>query len=198
MGDTEGHIFSIGHSNHAMDVFLELLKKHRIDVLVDVRSRPYAKYASHFDQRPLREALTTAGIRYLFLGRELGGQPAKAAFYDADGHVIYQRLAESPLFIEGIQRLETGAPEHRIAIMCSEEDPASCHRRLLLGHVLEARGIPLDHIRGDGRVQTEEELVIEETGGQGDLFADQEDADTWKRSTQSVLPKKPPSSSSRP
>jgi len=194
--DAETRIMSIGHSNHTLDVFIALLTQHRVGVLVDVRSRPHAKYATHFDQQSLREAVVAASVKYLYMGRELGGQPDDASFYDADGHVIYTRLAESPRFIEGIERLARGAREHRVAIMCSEEDPASCHRRLLIGHALAARGIALDHIRGDGRLQTEAELVLDETGGQGDLFAGQEDVDLWTRSTQSVSRRKPLSSSS--
>lgn len=194
--EPQTRIMSIGHSNHALDVFIALLMQHRVGVLVDVRSRPHAKYATHFDQQPLREAVVAAGVKYLYMGREIGGQPDDPSFYDADGHAMYNRMAESPKFIEGIERLMRGAREHRIAIMCSEEDPASCHRRLLIGHALAARGVALDHIRGDGRLQTEEELVLDETGGQGDLFAGQEETDTWTRSTQSVSRKRPPSSSS--
>jgi uncharacterized protein (DUF488 family) len=189
-------LFSIGHSNQSIGTFLNLLKQHAIQVLVDVRSRPYVKYATHFNREPLKAALAGTGIEYLFLGRELGGHPADAQFYDGEGHVLYERLAESPVFLEGIRRLENGARRRRVAIMCSEEDPASCHRRLLIARVLAARGIVLDHIRGNGRIQTEEELRLEATGGQGDLFADQEETASWKRSTQSVLPRKPRPSSS--
>jgi uncharacterized protein (DUF488 family) len=181
-----------------LEAFLHLLTTQHIDALADVRSHPYSKYASQFDRQPLKVALTAAGIRYLFLGEELGGQPSGAEFYDADGHVLYARVAESPAFLHGIARLEQGAQRHRVAILCGEENPAGCHRRLLVGRMLAARGITVDHIRGDGRVQTEEELVLEETGGQGDLFADQEGTATWRRSSQSVLPGKPrPSSSGR-
>ena len=48
-------------------------------------------------------------------------------------------------------------------MLCSEEDPSHCHRRLLVGRVLRQRKIEVQHIRGDGTVQAEDELEI--TGG---------------------------------
>jgi uncharacterized protein (DUF488 family) len=194
----EERVFSIGHSNLPIEQFVGLLDANGIKTLVDVRSKPYSSYARQFDMAPLRSAVTSAGLRYVFLGGELGGHPDNSEFYDADGHVLYERLAESPSFRQGLEKLGEEAKDRRIAIMCSEEDPASCHRRLLIGRVLAALGVSLEHIRADGRVQTEADLVIEETGGQGDLFADLEDAATWRRSTQSASQRKPrPSSSKR-
>lgn len=155
-------MFSIGHSNHPLGIFLELLKQHRIEVLVDARSHPYSRFASHFDSGPLKKAVISSGIKYLSMGKELGGRPEGGEFYDAEGHVLYSLVAESPLFLDGIRRLETGIIKYRVALLCSEEDPSGCHRRLLVGRVLETRGIPLNHIRGDGRVQPEAEIQAEE------------------------------------
>jgi len=195
---TERRMFSIGHSNHPLNVFLVLLNQERVEVLVDVRSHPYSRFASHFDAGSLKKASVHAGIRYLFLGKELGGRPEGDDFYDAEGHVLYRRLAESPSFLEGIRRLETGVAKYRVAILCSEEDPSGCHRRLLVGRVLATRGITVDHIRGDGRVQTEAELQALEmqrrNKGQVALFEEREE-EAW-RSVQSVLLKRPRQSSS--
>lgn len=192
-------LFSIGHSNHRAEGFADLLKKHDIEVLVDVRSHPYSRYAPQFDTSGLKALLSKADVKYLYLGRELGGRPEGADYYDAEGHVLYARLATSSLFLEGIDRLQKGAQEYRVAIMCAEEDPLNCHRRLLIGPVLRERGIVLDHIRGDGRLQTDDELLRAQsprrpTSEQPDLFhVGQEVA--W-RSTRSVSRRNPPPSSS--
>ncbi len=196
---TSRRLFSIGHSNHPLEVLLGLLKLHAIDVLVDVRSQPYSRYASQFDAEALQRAITEAGLRYIFLGRELGGRPQGAEFYDAEGHVLYARVAESPLFLQGIQRLEKGSEAFRIAMMCSEEDPACCHRHLLIARVLARRGVPVYHIRGNGQVQEEEELRKEGApldGGQLKLFDEPEEA-TW-RSVRALFPGGPPPSSPKP
>ena len=89
-------IYTIGHSNHPLPHFLELLQTSRIELLVDIRSHPYSAYNPQFSASDLPPAVTGAGIRYLFLGRELGGQPPEDEFYDAEGHVLYSRVADSP------------------------------------------------------------------------------------------------------
>jgi uncharacterized protein (DUF488 family) len=68
-------IFSIGHSNQSVEAFLSLLQQHEIQVLVDVRSSPYSKYVPHFNSTPLAATLKRTGIKYMFMGQELGGRP---------------------------------------------------------------------------------------------------------------------------
>ena len=65
----------------------------------------------------------------------------------------YTRIERSRPFLDAIQRLEREVRNHRIALLCSEEDPTGCHRRLLVGRVLGERGIAVRHIRGDGSLQ---------------------------------------------
>ncbi len=192
-------IFSIGHSNHPLDAFLDLLRTQGIAVLVDVRSAPYSRYVPHFNPANIKASLKEAGFQYIYMGKELGGRPDGAEFYDLDGHVRYDRLAESPLFLAGLDRVIGGAERYRVAMMCSEENPTDCHRRLLITRVLAGRGIPVRHIRGDGRIETEAELAeaertAEEAAGQLSLFNEQE-IKAW-RSIRSVSPKKAPPGSS--
>ncbi len=190
-------VFTVGHSNHSEEEFLGLLRKHQIDVVVDVRSQPYSSYASHFNAGQIKPILAAAGIQYLFLGEELGGRPVDDRCYDAEGHVLYDRVAASPLFLRGIERLELGMRRYRVAIMCSEENPAECHRNLLVGRVLASRGVALRHMRGDGRLQSQTELD-RESGKVDDrqhlLF--EELRETPWRSIRSVSPKPPPRHSS--
>lgn len=155
-------VYTIGHSNHSPEGFVELLKKYQIDVLVDVRSRPHSKQVPHFNKDAIRSLVTGSDIKYLFLGKELGGLPEQSDFYDPKGYVIYSRIANSPLFLEAISRLESGILKYRVAIMCGEENPSGCHRRLLIGRFLKERGVNLKHIRGNGHLQSEEELCLKE------------------------------------
>jgi uncharacterized protein (DUF488 family) len=150
----QGSVFTIGHSNHSAKKFVGLLKGHRIEVLVDTRSHPYSRHAPHFNVKDIEAILSGNGIGYLFLGLELGGRPEKEEFYDAEGRVNYARVERSRPFLDGIHRLEKEIQGRRVALLCSEEDPAGCHRRLLVGRVLSERGISVRHIRGDGSVQT--------------------------------------------
>ncbi len=187
-------IYSIGHSNHELTRFVELLHQHEIAVLADVRTSPYSKYSPHFNRDDLRHALRAARIEYLFLGPELGGRPAEEQFYDGDGHVRYDLLAESESFRRGLAQLEAEAKERRVAMMCSEENPAVCHRFLMVARVLEGRGIRVTHIRGDGSVQGHETVMREAVSSKRDanqlMLFDAQPELPW-RSLQSVLQKRP-------
>ena len=150
-------MFTIGHSNHSAEKLVGLLKGQGIEILVDTRSRPYSRYAPRFNARALEATLSGDGIGYLFLGGELGGWPEGEEFYDAQGRVDYALLELSRPFLDGISKLKKEIQARALALLCSEEDPAGCHRRLLVGRALGERGIVVRHIRGDGSVQTEGE-----------------------------------------
>jgi uncharacterized protein (DUF488 family) len=190
--------FTVGHSNHSIEEWLALVKQHEIQVVVDTRSSPYSGYVPQFDKELIQRSLEQSGVRYLFLGEELGGQPANPAYYDAKGHVLYSRLRDDARFLAAIARLESGMECFRVALLCGEEDPAHCHRRLLIGRVLSERGHTMLHIRGDGRLETDAEVAAESrkplVNAQPALFAEL-DEDQW-RSTASVSPKRAPASSS--
>jgi uncharacterized protein (DUF488 family) len=193
-----GNFFTLGHSNHAIETWLALVRRHGVEVVVDTRSSPYSKYVPQFDKELIQRSLEEAGIRYLFLGAELGGRPANPAYYDASGRVLYSRLRDDARFQAAIARLESGMERFRVALLCGEEDPAHCHRRLLIGRVLTERGHTMLHIRGDGRLEPDSTVATESgkplVADQPALFAEL-DEDKW-RSTASVLPKKAPASSS--
>lgn len=193
-----GTFFTIGHSNHSTETWLALLRLHNIEVVVDTRSSPYSRFVPQFDREIIQRSIEEGGLRYLFLGADLGGRPANPAYYDASGRVVYGRLRDDSNFKAAIARLETGIERFRVALLCGEEDPAHCHRRLLIGRVLTERGQTMLHIRGDGQVDTDE-TVADASGkplieAQKELFAEIEE-DKW-RSTASVLPKRVPASSS--
>jgi uncharacterized protein (DUF488 family) len=192
-------IYSVGHSNQTLEEFLALLRQHRIEVLVDVRSAPYSRFVPHFNSDHLKQVVREAGFLYVYLGRELGGRPDDPALYDAEGHALYGRIAETNMFRDGIERLRVGSTRYRLAMMCSEEDPTDCHRRRLVARVLRQVGVEVLHIRGDGRLDHEEDLPqdIADKPRQSALFADSgcQESDAWK-STRSVLPRNQLGSSS--
>lgn len=151
-------VHTIGHSNHPIEEFMELVHRHAIATLVDVRSRPYSRRMPQFQRSSLVRGLAAERLGYVYLGGELGGKPAGAEFYTADGQVDYERRARSLEFQMGIEQLVELAGHTAVAILCAEEDPARCHRRLLITPALEQQGVAVLHIRGDGRIQSEEEL----------------------------------------
>jgi uncharacterized protein (DUF488 family) len=148
------HIFTIGHSNHPIDSFLDLLKQHEIACLVDVRSSPYSRFSPHFRKQSLDAHLRDAGVEYVFLGDALGGRPGESRDYKPSDLVDYEHIAEQPWYEEGLQHLLEIACEKRTAIMCSEENPRHCHRNLLVGDSLLRRSLAdVSHIRGNGELE---------------------------------------------
>jgi uncharacterized protein (DUF488 family) len=190
-------VYTAGFSNLPLERFLGNLSTHGVQVLVDVRSRPYASYTPHFNKDQIEAAACASGLRYLYLGRELGGMPDNPGFYDDEGFVLYDRIAATPDFQNGILRLVDGLHKgFRLALTCGEDNPRHCHRRLLLGRVLRARGMTIVHILSDGSLVSEAQLLDEErkVPKQLSLFGEIEES-AWK-STQSVSPKKTPNDSS--
>lgn len=153
-------LWTIGHSNHPADRFLARLQQHGIETVVDVRSQPYSRFSPHFRQSRLRGLLSGIGIGYVFLGEELGGRPKEPEFYDETGNVRYDRVARTERFADGLRRLMAAAATQQVAAMCGEEDPAHCHRRLLITRALLRHGTrpTVIHIRGDGRLVSESEI----------------------------------------
>jgi uncharacterized protein (DUF488 family) len=147
-------IYTIGHSNHPMEHFICLLQQHGIQALADVRSNPYSRFNPQYNRNRLEASLAAAdGIRYVFLGEELGARSKDPSTYDEEGRVSYAKLATTPLFRRGIARLQTGMQQHRIAIMCAERNPLECHRTILVSRELEKVGIPIMHILHEGTLE---------------------------------------------
>jgi uncharacterized protein (DUF488 family) len=151
--------------------------------VIDVRSFPYSRHAPQFNREDLVPQLHERGVRYLFLGTELGGRPQSEEHYDDDGHGLYGRMSEEEPFKAAVARVIDGADTHRLALLCSEGSPHDCHRRLLVGKVLTDHGVELRHILPDGTVHPELAVLLRDDGEQFSLLNDAEI--TW-RSTRSV------------
>lgn len=171
-------IFTVGHSTQSYEAFLGLLRLHRVTALADVRSTPRSRLVSHFDKDELSQSLKADGIAYIFLGRELGGRPRDAALF-RHGVADYEAMARTPAFLEGVERLQRGARQFRIALMCSERSPLECHRCLLVGRVLSEKGYDVCNILGDGRLASQreiEEYLLKSVGtDHSDLFKSQDE-----------------------
>ena len=151
-------VFTIGHSNHTWKTFADLLSAHGVQVLVDTRTAPVSRWAPFADGRRLPKLLEGAGVRYVFMGKELGGKPKDASLYDEKGKPDYRLMAQSPSFQRGIETLVDLAKDSRVTLMCAEEDPAKCHRTRLLGPALARHGVGEVHIRADSSLQSSEAL----------------------------------------
>ena len=172
-------IFTIGHSNHPIERLEELLREHGVTAVADVRSAPYSAFNPQFNRETLAGWLREAGIRYVFLGSELGGRSEDPADYDESGVVSYDRLRTKPAFKAGIRRLLRGAATERIALLCSEKEPLNCHRTLLVARDLADRGVHVRHILAGESPETHDQTMdrlLEERGlKQTALFPSEDD-----------------------
>ena len=151
-------IFTIGHSNHTWDDFSRLLRQHGVETLVDVRSKPVSRFADFANRPKLARMLEREGLHYVFKGDSLEGKPSDLSCYDDSGKPDYDEIRSRDFFRAGIAELVDLAEKTTVALMCAEEDPGKCHRRLLIGPTLAEMGVPMSHIRGDGSVQGTEDL----------------------------------------
>ncbi|MEW6203265.1 MAG: DUF488 domain-containing protein [bacterium] len=168
-------IYTIGHSNISFESFVELLERHGIQTLVDVRSAPYSRFVEHFNYDYLDIHLPRNNISYEYMGDKLGGRPRSVRYTKGDGTADYEAMAQDETFIEGLDILCRMADQSVVCLMCSEEDPANCHRSKLVAAQLALRGVDVMHILSDGTLESEKKnakrrLTIEER--QIRLFAD--------------------------
>lgn len=143
-------VYTIGHSNITQESFIEILKSFKIQLVVDVRSSPYSKYVPYFNRENINKSLKENNIRYLFLRNYLGGKPKDEKYYK-DDKVDYDLIAKTEHYKEGIVKIMTLNREDNLVLMCSEEDPKSCHRHNLITQSLLKKGFEVIHIRKMGK-----------------------------------------------
>lgn len=152
-------VLTLGHSNHSLLRVIEVLHAQTVTAVADVRSQPYSRLHPEFNRESLADALKEHGIVYVFLGRELGGRSEDPACYE-NGRVQYGRVAGSPLFQAGLQRVIEGAGAYRLALLCAEKEPLVCHRTLLVSRALEAAGVAVVHVHADGHLESHSDAMM--------------------------------------
>lgn len=156
-------VYTIGHSNRSVEELIDLLKKYKIQLLVDVRSSPYSRYVPQFNREKFILSLENSKINYWYAGNYLGGRPKDQTCYK-DGKipdtkanyldlVDYVEVARRNWYKTEINHLISKAKTLRTAIMCSEKDPNRCHRHHLIAKTLLNQNITIWHIRGQGSLE---------------------------------------------
>jgi uncharacterized protein (DUF488 family) len=172
MNKPETPIYTIGYGARELEELLDVLRDNEIHYLLDVRSSPYSSYKPQFSKNALQAFLESNGIRYLFIGDLLGGQPDDPACYTS-GKVDYDKVAEQPFYRSGIERLQDASRQgQRVVLMCSEGKPENCHRSKLIGQTLTREGVEVLHIDEQNQVISQMDVLLRLTGGQPSLFGD--------------------------
>lgn len=152
-------IYTIGHSTHRIEYFVELLNAYSINCVVDVRSVAASSYNPQYNKEPLTHFLKYNGITYLHFAEEFGARHTDRDLLDEDGKVDFEKVRKSRLFKNGVEQLwlkvDKGAT---IALMCSEGEPFDCHRFSMISFALEKDGFEVRHILKDKTIITNIEL----------------------------------------
>jgi uncharacterized protein (DUF488 family) len=149
-------LFTIGYSPHLPESFLHILRKYKITAVADVRSLPYSQFKSEFNKEKIAEFLKRNGIAYVFLGDVCGARVEDPSCC-VNGKVDFTLVSENPRFKEGLKRIISGMEKYRVALMCAEKDPITCHRAILICRNLASRGITIKHILSNGRAEENKE-----------------------------------------
>lgn len=159
-------IYTIGYGNRSIEQFVEVLQRHKIAYLIDVRSVPYSRYKPEFSQAELANKLKKHRIRYVFMGDTIGGRPDDEMCY-VNGRVDYEKVKNTEHYQSGIQRLQNAFRQQQcVALMCSEGKPEDCHRSKLIGATLTRNQVPIIHIDENDKQQTQETVIERLTNGQ--------------------------------
>jgi uncharacterized protein (DUF488 family) len=177
-------LFTIGHSGRSLDEFIALLKQYKITALCDVRSMPYSRRNPQFNREPLQQNLKSRNIDYIFLGEELGARSKDPSTYVA-GKALFSKIAELPLFKQGLKRIKLGMEnDYVLALMCAEKDPLSCHRSILICRNLRDVNIDIRHIIDSKSIETQSDLeqrLVKQLKISPDLFKDKGPSDLVER-----------------
>src|SRR5262249_33445779 len=144
---------TIGHSNHPIERFIELVRGAEVTAIADVRSTPASRRYPWFNQARLAPRLADEGIAYVPLGDALGGRPRDPRLYREDGVADYASMARRDASPPAPARVAEGTRRYRLCLLCAEREPLDCHRCLLVARALKTRGFAIGHLLVDGTIE---------------------------------------------
>lgn len=154
-------IYTIGHSVHTKETFLDLLSKSGVNCIVDVRSVPNSIHVPQFNKETFSEFLKYNGIAYMSFADEFGARHHERELLDNNGVVDFKKVWQTHEFLSGVERLRAGADNgYSVALMCSEAEPMDCHRFSMIARYLVNNGFDVKHILKDGSVIDNSELEL--------------------------------------
>lgn len=127
------NLYTIGYSGYNIENFISSLLKLEVNAIVDVRSSPFSKTFPDFNKDNLNRYLRKYNIYYIPMAEELGARPNNRSVY-TDNQVDFLKMSESKPFLNGCSRIKEGLVNYTVCLMCSERDPITCHRSILISH----------------------------------------------------------------
>ena len=151
-------IYTIGYSGFDIEDFIMVLKKYKINALVDVRSNPSSRIYQDYNKIYLREHLNKNNIIYRNYKGEFGARQEDMQYF-TDGYLDFSKYVKSEMFLNGIKKIEEGMKRGYIfALMCAEKDPSTCHRSILVARKFHDLGYSVKNILSDGSYELQEDI----------------------------------------
>jgi len=152
-------IYTIGHSTHPIDYFIELLETYSVTAVIDVRSIAASSYNPQYNQAPLSNSLKQKGIDYQHFADEFGARHTDPDLLDEEGKVDFEKVRKSWNFKNGVEKLSLSIEKGvSIALMCSESEPFDCHRFSMISIALQNTGFDVKHILKDKSLKSNADL----------------------------------------
>lgn len=131
-------IWTIGYEQATVQGVMDALRHAGVEVLADVRALPLSRRPG-FSKSALAGAAQEAGISYRHfkaLGTPKEGREAARRHDLPTLQRIYSGQLELPEAIAAGAELANLAHHHRVALLCYERSPCTCHRTLLRKAIL--------------------------------------------------------------
>lgn len=155
-------VYTVGHSTHHLDYFLEMIREHGVNCIIDVRSVAASSYNPQYNQEPLKHFLKNNKVGYLHFAQEFGARQTDPHLLDEEGKLDFERVRKTWWFKQGLEKVWKGiAKGDVVAIMCSESEPIDCHRFSMVSVGLENDGFEVRHILKDKSIKTNGQLQDE-------------------------------------
>ena len=152
-------IYTLGHSNYPFDKFIEILKKHNINCIVDIRGIPYSKYNTQYNKEVLQSNLRKLGYTYIYMADEFAAKRKTKVSYNDEGYADFDKVIQEDIFKNGIERLKVGCSKgYKIVLLGAMQDPIRCHRAILMVRELIKAGFDVKHIMHEGDLKTQDYL----------------------------------------
>ena len=140
-------IYTIGYAGFSVEEFIEKLIVHEINIVIDVRSKPFSKHNQEYNKNIIPHTLNKFKIKYFSYADEFGARQVNQEFYCESGYMDFDKFSESIQFMNGINNLIEGMKENNTyVLMCAEKDPIKCHRAVLIARKFYELGFNVIHI----------------------------------------------------
>lgn len=155
-------IYTIGYTGFTIDGFIETLKLHQINVVIDVRSSPYSERYPDYNKNAIEPKLKENGIYYRNYVSEFGARQENVNFYSEEGCLDFALFAQSEQFLSGVEKIKNSVSKgYNIVLLCAEKEPIQCHRTILVARVFSDLGYKIIHLMPDNQTKTQKQIEQE-------------------------------------